>query len=121
MDYIKMIVFIWLISVFLIGCKMLLDQKQLLKLLRKEIDPPYPLLPGEKSSAYPQSAKTSDLADLLGITITGRRLRLTFSNYPHNQNLDKLAGKVRTEFFTGIWIGIGGFVLIVFLAFINNS
>ena len=84
------IVTIWMLT----GVKFTVDQLKLYRAYKTEIDPTFP-------------AETTDVNPLNAFSILKWRLRVIFSRYPNNPNVDKLARRVQVAFFS---------ILILFVA-----
>ena len=85
-----------------LGIKMVLDQVSLLKLYRQKADPSYPPLPGEEGSkGRPLFSSQAPAAK--------RGLGVMFAKHPGYPEIDKLARKVRIEYFSllGLMVVIG--------------
>ena len=78
----------------LVGVKFTVDQLRLFRAYKTEIDPTFP-------------AETTDVNPLNAFSILKWRLRVIFSRYPNNPNVDKLARQVQVTFFS---------ILILFVA-----
>ena len=94
---------VWMI----VGVKLISDQLKLLKLYRKEFNPPYPLLPGETHAMFKNNPSESNISTILQWSGTVRRLKVMMSKYPENPEMDNLARRVRIEFFSLIPLAIG--------------
>ena len=88
--FIVTIVTIWMLT----GVKFTVDQLKLYRVYKTEIDPTFP-------------AETTDVNPLNAFSILKWRLRVIFSRYPNNPNVDKLARRVQVAFFS---------ILILFVA-----
>ena len=84
------IVTIWMLT----GVKFTVDQLKLYRAYKTEIDPTFP-------------AETTDVNPLNAFSILKWRLRVIFSRYPNNPNVEKLARRVQVTFFS---------ILILFVA-----
>jgi hypothetical protein len=104
-------IFGWMAVILIAICKTMLDQYTLLRQYRKQVNPSYPIVPGEKP----------DSADPLGLTTGMRWINIMFSKHPKHPELAKQAKKVRLEFFSTLSLMVGGFILLVMtMAVINR-
>ena len=115
----KLLAFIWIGSVATTGFKMLFDQLTLLKSYRKEINPPYAILPFEIPGVdfpYPHSKKEIDQ----NFTKTSLiQLKIPFSKHPTSPNIAKLAKRVRFDLLLSLIIAVGGFTLMSLLVLLK--
>jgi len=103
MDFIPIV---WLGLVFVAGLKMFFDQHKLLKLYRREINPPYPIAVGEKLNMAD---------DPFGLKTSMRMAAITFSKHAKHPSLAKTAKKVRLDLFAATSLEVGGFIIIALL------
>lgn len=88
--FILLVMIIWMVAIIILT----IVQLKLFRAYRDEIDPTFP-------------AETTDVNPLNAFSILKWRLRVIFSRYPNNPNVDKLARQVQVTFFS---------ILILFVA-----
>jgi hypothetical protein len=119
-DSFNVLGFIWIGSVMVMGIKMLFDQFKLLKLVRKKIDPPYALVPGESQTDFSDREGFPGDDDPFGIKASGRYSKFMFTTFS-DEELARQARKVRVDFLLAIAVGISGFIFIAIFIFLRNN
>lgn len=114
----QLLAFFWMACVAVSWIKVILDNNKLMKLYRKEVNPPFPVRFGEfPREDYP----ADDDKDFYNYWAQMKRiLGITFSKHQQHPNLAKAAKKVRKGMVVTLVVLFGGFALIGASVWLSN-